>query len=185
MTNKKAFTLVEMLIVITILSILAFAAVSSYSIARQRAQMDLAADGLVSTLKQQRELAKSGKAVNGKTLCYGLLFQTGEEPYVQYLQAPYVAVGDFGADYCDMDYVEEKPYLLLEGFEISEVLRDGSEQEILPIIFKPPAANVSFLMGNAPGLIEMELPIITVTVKGLDQEKSFEFNAETGLIKRI
>lgn len=197
MQEKKAFTLIEIIVVITILAILAMIAVFSYGAARQRAKMDLIADSLVSVLKQQQELSRSGKQIvigeESETSCYGLSFNTSvtEEDtyYVKYIRAPYVTVGVYGADYCDMDELEGEPFKDMDNFVISEIKKDGVEsQDSLPIMFRPPQAKVMYSMDNLPTALrspESSTVLITVSTPDLEQSRSFEFDPATGLIKRV
>jgi prepilin-type N-terminal cleavage/methylation domain-containing protein len=129
MRERKAFTLIELLIVVAIIGILTVVVVSSYGTVRQKAKMDLIADTLISSIKTQYDSAKSGK---GESTCYGIYFNgVGESgsaagsgwAQVQIVKAPYVAVSTEGdmADYCDIFKNKSEDFAQLENFKILDV----------------------------------------------------------------
>lgn len=79
---RKGFTLVEMLIVISIVGILATVAIGEYSRFRKTSVLDLTTDGVVSALNEARDQSKWGKVGGGEgadvssAKCYGLEFST-------------------------------------------------------------------------------------------------------------
>jgi prepilin-type N-terminal cleavage/methylation domain-containing protein len=203
MARKKAFTLVEVIIVIVIVAILAILAISSYGIARERAKLDLMADSIVGELKGQQELAKSGRVYlfesgESSIACRGLLFAT-EKPeekdsYIYYITAPYVAVGNFGAAYCDMDKLEKSVFLMDRGFEIGEIKKGSNNFDSIQIMFKPPDAVATYADRNIQSQhvqketekVELTLQIRNISGDVLERNKKYiKFDPISGITERM
>lgn len=203
MTRKKAFTLIEVIIVIVIVAILAILAISSYGIARERAKLDLMADSIVTELKGQQELAKSGRLYTFESgdsvaACHGLLI-TNEKPeeedsYIYYLSAPYVAVGNFGAAYCDMDKLEKSVFPMDRGFEIGEIRKGSNEVDSIKIMFKPPNAAVTYADINIQSQhvreetekVELTVQVRNISGEVLERNKKYiQFDPISGITARL
>lgn len=191
MPEKKAFTLVEMLIVIAIVAILALLAIGSFGAARQQARREIAIDSLVSLLRQQQTLAKSGRLEEdfGSNRCYGVLY-TIQDPYVQLVEMPYVPVGTTDADYCDPVAREAVDYDAIQDFEVREIERFGSDTSDVLILFKPPFArpvlgDVTFTSLDDLMVQSTSDIIIRVGLPNDEQVRAFRFDASSGLIERI
>lgn len=191
MSEKSAFTLVEMLIVIAIVAILALLAVSSFGTARQQARREIAIDSMVSSLRGQQTLAKSGRidAEFGSNRCYGMLFLT-EDPYVQVVDMPYVAVGTNKADYCDPTEREVRDFEVLEDFEVRSIERFGSDTSEVLLLFKPPFARVVLGDGTFGTLEDLQTQgtsdiIVRIGLPNDEDVRAFRFDASSGLIERI
>jgi len=63
---KKGFTLVEMLIVISIVGLLATISIGGYTRFRKASVLDLSADSIVATIYDARDSAKFGKVMGGE-----------------------------------------------------------------------------------------------------------------------
>lgn len=197
MAKRKAFTLIEMLVVITIIAILAAVAVSSYGIAGQRARLDVGVDSVVSVLKQQQGLSKSGRVVNvgggagtkeaEGYKCYGMYF-SDNDPYVQLVEADYVSVDVTRADYCKIDpnssplrVFPELGNLVLTGIE-----KDNQELNKLVVMFKPPFGNIVLGDLNEVQNIKQEKEVkIGIGLKNGGDSAYFSINFASGLIERI
>ena len=74
-SDRSGFTLIEMLIVITIVGLLSMMAVGSYTHYRKSSLVDLAADNIVSTLYKARDEVRFGKDLAGledQAVCRGV-----------------------------------------------------------------------------------------------------------------
>ena len=81
--SSPGFTLIEILIVIVIIGMLAFIAVSSFGSARKSARLDVAVDSLISLVKEQEGKARTGRVAGGspdQISCYGVEIST-TSPY--------------------------------------------------------------------------------------------------------
>lgn len=188
---------------IVIVAILAVLAISSYGVARERAKLDLMADEIVSLIKSQREISRSGRIFTtgdeDKSLsCHGILLTTEkpeeEDSYMYYLEAPYVAVGAFGAAYCDMDRMLKTPFVMERGFGLGEILKGSDNVESVYIMFKPPDATASYAARNIQTQhVKSEVEKITITLQVrniggevLERNKKFiEFDPVSGVTKRL
>lgn len=194
MPEKRAFTLIEMLVVIAIIAILAVLAVSAYGGARRSAQIDLAADGLVSALKMQQGLTKSGRVVDGAgSRCFGMYFSKDVEEgktQIQYVETPYYAVhlSRSEADVCDLSEKTVRKYEADADFELFmiEKFSQGNEAEELLILFKPPFARVVLDNVEAPAGANTS-PFIKFGIRlpSGENEKFIRFDTSTGLTERV
>jgi prepilin-type N-terminal cleavage/methylation domain-containing protein len=145
MRRRSAFTLIEILVVVFIVSMLAVVAISSFGAARQKAKTSLIVDTLINTLSERQNLARSGKGAS--PMCYGIYFDNTIPQQIKLVTAPYVsvAVQTETADFCDMNSpnVVLEDLNLLENFTIVDVNALGSSNNKYLIMFKPPRADVS------------------------------------------
>ncbi|GEM_PF-4011829 len=161
---RVGFTLVEMLVVLTIIGIIAFFAVASYSAARKQAKLDLAADSLVSAFNEQTQNVKGGRddartsaqnqsmtsqAGSIRNFCFGLHLQK-QAPFVQNFASPYVSASGQEADLCDILHQNLTRFDLFEDLKIGDLTIDGTAVESLDVIFKPPFAKVLARSGDGP-----------------------------------
>lgn len=77
---RPAFTLIEFLIAITIIVIVVGLSVSGYSRARMQAELELAQDRVITTLRIAQEQVRQGRL--GNLRCRGVLFERGGVPRV-------------------------------------------------------------------------------------------------------
>jgi len=76
--KKKGFTLIEILIVISILSLVIVLGLSSYSVVQKRIRLDVAANTLQSIISEARDKSRSGYFAEETSLCYGFRVKSGE-----------------------------------------------------------------------------------------------------------
>ena len=78
--KSKAFTLIEIIIVITIIGIITAIAILSYRGAYERQQVSVFSKDLLATAQHAKSAVKSGKKDDAGLLCEGIYFVTGEIP---------------------------------------------------------------------------------------------------------
>lgn len=199
MKSRSGFTLIEILVVITIVAILAVLAVSSYSVARRQAKLSIVTDTVMTVLRQQQSLAKSGRSGNtmdkGVPTCYGMIFTKTAPPYIQTVQAPYISVDasvDLNkSDFCDLrdGFYETTAFSEFENFIIPEISVFGTEKESYALMFRPPEARVSG--GESLNSIEKfgttgdpRLMIKMSSANGTDSA-AFTFDVTTGIAEKL
>lgn len=182
MIKKKAFTLMEMLIVIAIIMILAILAVSAFSESRKSAEVELFVDGIISSLKFQQGLSMSGKGTfegggNQEILnkCYGMEFFDDE---VKLVETPYVSVGKSRADYCDLDDKKFSDYKTDLDFEV--VVEDDflNKDTSFLVLFKPPFGKINVDIKDVKSII------VGFDFKNLNKKRFIKINIISGLIER-
>lgn len=198
MKNQPAFTLLEIIIVIAIVAMMAALAVGSYGANRLRARLDLTTDLLVSSVKKQQSLAKSGKALS----CYGIVFDTKAvtAEAVQLVETPYVAVFGNVVDVCDFTKPTLTEFELIDKFRIAKIeeqkTMDAVAQEVerVALVFKPPLAKLilgsSFNNLVAPSQsLPVANPLLKITVAlptGQDTEtRVFVVDSITGVSQKL
>ena len=185
----------EMLIVIAIIAILAVLAVNAYGGARRSAQIDLAADGLVSALKMQQGLSKSGRVdaeADNISRCFGMYFSKDVDEgqtQIQYVETPYFAIKDNKADVCDLNDKTMRKYEVDADFELFMIEKFDQEVDDILILFKPPFARVVLVDLNtvsAPsGNISSPFIIFGLRLPNGDNEKFVRFDTSAGLTERV
>ena len=198
MKQRNAFTLVEMLVVITIIGILSFLAVSSYGSARRTAQLNILVDTVVSSFKQQQGLAKSGRVdEDGYRKCYGLYFSKADEESnegskIQDVETRYYAFLEDGvlgkADWCDLDNVSLEDMQADGDYELKVLKKYGQKETAILILFKPPFGRI--VVGNLSGVNAPEQSVssdinIGIALLGEENTKSIRFDTATGLAERV
>lgn len=182
-TNRfgSGFTLIEMLIVISIVGLLAVLAVSSYTRYRKASLVELAAQNVVSNLYEARDGVKYGRVGGGDlSMCRGLLISTKDDVGIQKITADFnsekvFAGGKWVSGSCSADVTTES----IGMDDLVKVVSVGSGEggyEELSIWFMPPDAKTN-LDGD---------DVITVLLQyGEDVETSFQrnikINPKTGL----
>ncbi len=75
-TDRRGFTLIELVIVIAIIALIVTVSISSYFSYRKSISLSLAVDSLQSAVKSVQQQARSGKG--SVPMCYGILLQSGK-----------------------------------------------------------------------------------------------------------
>lgn len=192
MSDRPAFTLIEILVVIAIVAMMAVIAIANYGFVRQGAKMDYTADALVNLVNQQQSAARSGKRAPDsdgveKPLCYGVSFSK-EKPFVQTVQAPYISVdikiNPNDADFCNMKESVSTPFEQFEDNTVSKIEKFGLSAEEITIMFRPPEARISL---GSEKLVYQNDPTVGITfqsVSGKDS-RSFKIDTASGLVERV
>jgi prepilin-type N-terminal cleavage/methylation domain-containing protein len=192
MTDRPAFTLIEILVVIAIVAMMAVIAIANYGSVRQGAKMDYTADALVNLVNQQQSAARSGKMVadadvEGKTVCYGVIFSK-EKPYVQTVQAPYISVDikidQNNADFCNMKESVPTPFEQFEDNTVSKIEKFGLPVSDITIMFRPPEARISLGSEKLEYQNDSTVNITFQSVSGKDV-RSFTIDMASGLVERV
>ena len=173
--SKKGFTLVEMMIVIAIIGLLAFLAMTAFGSANRSAKLDIAVDTLVSVIRQQQGLAKSGSIDNTAVsnvpasqgvYCYGVRFTAdttavvsknaaANGAQVQLIKVPYIRLGLDKADYCDI--IDPIKHLsdfssisdvIIKSINVGSLTSDANKNQV-GILFKPPFAKAEVLTADS------------------------------------
>lgn len=209
--KRRGFTLVEMLVVITIVAILAFLAVSSYGVARKQAQLDIAVDSVISLMREQQGLAKSGRVVPGGDVsggsalgtseseknCYGLRFVGDPEEggnAISVIEMPYykLDVSTKKVDYCDLSAATDKMSDAWKEIEVKEITQygDNNQKTELYVVFKPPFGKL-VLTDSPSGELKPAVvgndPLIKISIglANLEEERVFQIDSITGLTERV
>ena len=198
MNSRRGFTLIEVLVVITIVAILAVLAVSSYGVARRQAKLSIVTDTVMTVLRQQQSLAKSGRS--GSTLtgqvptCYGMVFAK-TAPYIQTVQAPYISVDESidvnKSDFCDLrdGVYQATTFNEFENFIIPEISVFGTDKEGYVLMFRPPEARVSGgeTLATVENFVQANDPRVTVTMSSANgsDTATFTFDVTTGIAEKL
>lgn len=200
--GKEGFTLIEMLIVIVIIGLLAFMAVSSFGSAQRAARLDIAVDTIMSVIKEQQGKARTGRQVSGvsggRNLCYGVVFQKNF-PSVQTVAVPYVAVSPNSAhaDYCDVASLTFKPLLasvaVSADIVFQKILQGGNDvtSSGLVLVFKPPFGAI--LQSDAVDHIQPDAVVNQSAVQiflnqggnSFQDQRVIQFDPLTGTVSRV
>jgi len=202
---KGGFTLVEMLIVIVIVGLLAFMAVSSFGSAQKRARLDIAVDTIMSVIKEQQGKARTGRQgagiSGGQTSCYGVVFQKNEPYGLRTVTIPYVSVSKDtsspNTDYCDATAVNDANYINVEVSKdvLLQAVKQGAlDNEKLFLIFKPPFASIletgdvssitdaHNVTGTAENIVRI---FLNQTGNPLQDQRVIQFDPITGTVSRV
>lgn len=160
--QKKGFTLIELLLVVSIIAILSLMALVSFSGVTRSMKLDIATDTLVSAIKQQQGLVKSGRVDVTSTssagdvsspVCQGLRFSIGSTDNsgtpVQMIKAKFNSVGLQKANYCESITSNElTAYTGATDFKVISVKVFDSPKQSVDIVFKPPFAQAEVSSEN-------------------------------------
>lgn len=141
MTKKSAFTLIEVLVVITIIGVLTSILVLNFQGVKEKQEIALLADKSLAMMQQAKADVRSGKIVtneDGSTqyLCEGALFMVGAQP--QYVTMPFLSSGD-----CDFSSQTLENYGMDSGASYVGTLEvDGTQPDSLLALFVPPSGTL-------------------------------------------
>ncbi len=188
--KRKAFTLLEILIVIGIIALLSVLAVSNFGAIRQSAQISFSIDTVENLINRTRDGGAFGKNIStndNKSTCWILKFSTDEQPdqKIQQLTAPYKR----STNSCDLQSTTVQNSAPLKDtntqlFKITTDENDTEKKQII-IMFKPPHAEIEIkdslnsLTTISPKTIELYLGFENDSDKPEEWEK-LQFQTLTG-----
>lgn len=163
---KKAFTLIEILIVISIILIITSIGIGSYTMVRKNMTVDLETDKLVAVMHSLRETSRT------EVKCAGLKLTKNSPP--EKIEALYKNAVD-GCDetetLSEIDWSNE--------IIISEIALDGIKHNVASVIFVPP-------MGNMQLKPTASKSDITLALKnGNYKTKTISLDKLTGKIEKL
>lgn len=136
--TRQAFTLIEVLVVITIIGILTSILVLNFQGVKEKQEIALLADKSLALMQQAKADVRSGKVMlndagDATYLCEGALFTLGEQP--QFVTTPYLS-----SEECDFESLLFEDYGLNSGSaSVGSIEVDGQEPESILALFVPPA----------------------------------------------
>lgn len=163
---EKAFTLVELLVVVGIISILTSSSIVYFRIGQKNYALQRSAQILASTIREAQEMAASAKRMgNILPKGYGVYLKTFPDQKI-------ILFGDLNGNNTYQPQEKIKEIDLEKGIEIYSI----SPNSPLNIVFKPPLATV--LIENNPNISQAQ---IKIRVKDGNFEKTIKVN-RAGLI---
>ncbi len=134
----RAFTLIELMIVMAIIALLTVLALSNYASVQAAARLDFATDALVASLREQMMLAKSGRTEDRKLQCFAVKF--GGEGGFEVGSSEYKAVDGQKVDECDDVASWQQKDFVGNGvkMKVGEVGGSATHGFSVEIYFKPP-----------------------------------------------
>ncbi len=147
--KQSAFTLLEVLVVITIIGILSVALLLNTQGIRERQQIALLGDQSVAMLQQARAEVRAGifdsEAQNA--LCEGALFETGT--VTQWVLAPY-SLENAACDWAELD---TEDYGVSVGTAVvTQIQVDTVDKDLLYALYSPPYGDLVFYSENGESL---------------------------------
>lgn len=191
---KPGFTLIEILIVLSIIMLLTILAVANYSAVERSARIGFAADSLVSSLREAEVLSKSGRRVTdsaGKQIlqCQAVKIVSGTGSnsglYMgesDYVGLPKDATAGTAVDTCMI--IDNSKWRKTDVFNDQIVIiGDGSEQTFY---FKPPFGQIYSENGGILSKAAAEKVRFSVgALDNADSQQKIEFDLTTGNVARL
>lgn len=197
---KPGFTLIEILIVLSIIMLLTILAVANYSAVERSARIGFAADSLVSSLREAEVLSKSGRRVTdsaGKQIlqCQAvkIVSGTGSNSGLYMGQSNYIGLPEEGAvekavDSCkpvgDLDW--RKNDIFNDRIIIIDDGNEDGNGNGQTFYFKPPFGQIYREVGG--GLAKAAAEKVRFSVGALDNadsQQKIEFDLTTGNVARL
>lgn len=174
--TQPAFTLLELLVVITIMGILVSLVILDFAGVRERQELYRLGDQALALLQDARLEVSSGKVdEDGDFLCEGAWFENGMA--VEWAAAKY----DAAAQSCTVSDAVLKPF----GFESENastgvVLVGGAEVSSLYVLYAPPSGQIRLFSASGDEL-DGDL-IVTFVHSQLDRVLYLNLTSATGLV---
>ncbi len=168
--TKTGFTIIELLIVITIILILAVMGAGAYSVGRRIAVIDTHAEKLVSQLNASRDKAKAVRGADGP-LCYGFIFEKGKVP--QAISTKY----SNNREGCNRIEQPVTRALSWQPDVTIKSLKTGvqGEPEKFQLLFSPPHGTIT---------LDNTETSLTIELSYKDRTRTIKINEASGLIEK-
>ena len=144
MIQRKAFTLIELLIVIGIIITLAVFGIGSYSAARQNMTLDLEADRLVALIHTLREQSRTSPK------CAGITFEKGKMPTE--ISAKYQNSKQKCAAKVNVSDVVLAPEIILSALKL-----DDTDRDVFSVLFVPPQGEAEFMPESSSAQLTLKI----------------------------
>lgn len=137
--KQPAFTLIELIIVITIIGIIIGFIIIDFSSSMQRQEMAIAGDQAIAMMQQSGVEVQSGKTNGDLFLCEGAYLKLGYEPKFAF------STFDALSNDCDFSGLRTETYGVSSNkVHVSAMQVGGLEVDELWALFKPPDAKIEF-----------------------------------------
>ena len=136
--KHAAFTLLELLVVITIIMVLVGFLVVDFNQARRFQELDLTVQQSLALMEQSRASVDSVRVEGDTYLCLGGYFEVGEVP--QLVQMDF----DLVTESCDTDTSQESSYGIIQGSAVVKTINLDQIHSQIWAMFVPPEANLVF-----------------------------------------
>lgn len=169
--RASAFTLVEILIVISIILIVSAIGAGAYSSARKSLALDLETDRIVAMLHSMRTAAQIAQR-NAAPKCHGVKFRRNEEP--QKIETAY-SDPIHGCEDAENLISTNAENAIVAG----NILLDGNSENDLSVLFAPPRGAMKFNR-----IIGKNAEITIALKRGASRPKVIAINRESGKIEK-
>lgn len=190
----KGFTLIEVLIVISIIMIFAMTAVNSFTSYRQVAVLDLSQDFVTSFIGQVKAKAAHGRsAESGEAVCFGLRIEKGSNG-LNTIQWPYdsrdfIEDADYKVGRCKQNasVLEEDFHSFDDKITVAGIfIGDTSvSQDELLLIYQPPDGNFDrYFVDKSASALEKRSFVEVLLKSNSGKERRFKIDLESGLVAK-
>lgn len=166
-SQQRGFTLVEIIIVMSIISLMSVAILANYRNAEKRYLVDQTAQKLASNIRKAQNMAMSGVDMSAGRYGYGIYIRQADNFYIIYADV------NHNSSHQPVDLTIETIYFP-EGIEIDSITPISSR---IDIFFEPPdpITNINYPVPSGTGMITLKYKdtsftkTITATIAGLVQ----------------
>lgn len=147
--KKAAFTLLEVIVVITVIMILVGVMIIDFNGARRQQELDMGVQQVLAMMDQSRAQVDSGKVLDdGETyLCRGAYFEVGSMPLLaETLYDPVL-------ENCDLDTAVTQNYGLQQGSLTVNSIQLDQEHKAIWALFVPPEADLIFFEDSGSSFV--------------------------------
>jgi|GEM_PF-5251056 len=139
--SQKGFTLIEILVVITIVGLIILTALYTLGRSSQQVRLQMGVEQVASNLRFDQTQVKSGHLAASGTVCRGYTFTSGSGG------SSYDPVStQYIAGECHIAGISSSPSLFYStGVELSQIDSDNGVEPELTILFEPPHGEVLFV----------------------------------------